>query len=132
MTVEAAFLLVLLVVPLFYLVGTLSRVQAGAYAAVAAAREAGRAFVTAEDVADAPGRGTVASQLVLASHGFTEGEGGVTVACQGECLAPGSSVLVEATVTVPLPLVPDFMARAVPTTVTLTAQHVEGVDEFRE
>ena len=32
MTVEVAFLLVLLVVPLFYLVGTLGRLQAGAYA----------------------------------------------------------------------------------------------------
>ena len=47
--VEFVFLAVLLVVPLLYLVMTVSRVQAGSYAASTAAREAGRAFVTARD-----------------------------------------------------------------------------------
>ena len=45
--VEFVFLAVLVMVPLFYLVMTLSRLQAGAYAASTAAREAGRAYVTA-------------------------------------------------------------------------------------
>lgn len=133
MTVEVAFLLVLLVVPLFYLVGTLGRVQAGAYAVTAAAREAGRTFVTADTPAAAPGRAQAAAGLVFAAHGFGSGEGGVSLGCpQGSCLAPGSTVVVDATVTVPLPLIPDFVRSAVPTTITLTAQHVEPVDEFRE
>lgn len=132
MTVEVAFLLVLLVVPLFYLVGTLGRVQAGAYAASAAAREAGRTFVTAESAGDAPGRAHAAAQLVFAAHGFTAGEGVVQVGCGGAaCLSPGSMVVVDAAVSVPLPLVPDFMRGAVPTTITLTARHSEAVDEFR-
>lgn len=133
MTVEVAFLLVLLVVPLFYLVGTLGRVQAGAYAVTAAAREAGRTFVTADSAPDAPARAQAAAGLVYAAHGFAAGEGSVTVACpEGVCLAPGTTVQVDSTVVVPLPLVPDFMRSALPTTITLTAQHVEPVDAFRE
>ena len=67
MTVEVAFLLVLLVVPLFYLVGTLGRLQAGAYAVTAAAREAGRAFVTADSAGEAPGRAQAAADLAAIS-----------------------------------------------------------------
>lgn len=132
MTVEVAFLLVLLVVPLFYLVGTLGRLQAGAYAVSAAAREAGRTFVTSDAVDAAPGRAQAAAGLVFSAHGFDDGEGTVAVACDGVCLTPGGRVVVDAAVTVPLPLVPDFMSAAVPTSVTLTARHTEAVDEFRE
>ncbi|MFK5646414.1 pilus assembly protein [Ornithinimicrobium sp. LYQ121] len=132
MTVEVAFLLVLLVVPLFYLVGTLGRLQAGAYAVSAAAREAGRAFATAESVDSATGRAQAAAALVFRSHGFLEGQGAVGVGCADPgCLQPGSAVLVDASISVPLPLVPDFMAGSVPTTVSLTARHIEPVDEFR-
>lgn len=131
MTVEVAFLLVLLVVPLFYLVATLGRVQAGAYAVSAASREAGRAFVTAEDPASAQVRARAAADLVLDAHGFDAGEGAVSLVCDPECLSPGSRVLVGATVEVALPLVPDFMRDRVPSSVTLSAQHLEAVDEFR-
>lgn len=133
MTVEVAFLLVLLVVPLFYLVGTLGRVQAGAYAVTAAAREAGRTFVTADAPGQAPARAHAAAGLVYAAHGFDGGEGSVTIGCGGgACLEPGSTVEVDSQVVVPLPLVPDFMRALVPTTITLTAHHVEPVDAFRE
>lgn len=40
--VEVVFLLVVLALPSIYLVSTVARLQAGAYAASAAAREAGR------------------------------------------------------------------------------------------
>lgn len=133
MTVEVAFLLVLLVVPLFYLVGTLGRLQAGAYAVTAAAREAGRTFVTADGAEQAPARAQAAAGLVYAAHGFDGGEGTVSITCGGRvCLEPGSTVSVDTQVSVPLPLIPDFMRSAVPTTITLSAHHVEPVDAFRE
>lgn len=133
MTVEVAFLLVLLVVPMFYLVGTLGRLQAGAYAVTAAAREAGRTFVTADDLGAAHGRAEAAVTLALDAHGFTRQDAVVQLACGSEmCLTPGSTVVVEAELAVPLPLVPDFMRSALPTTITLTAQHLEPVDAFRE
>ncbi|AXH94815.1 pilus assembly protein [Ornithinimicrobium avium] len=131
MTVEVAFLLVLLVVPLFYLVATLGRVQAGAYAVSAASREAGRAFVTATDPASAQVRARAAADLVLDAHGFGPGDGTFELACSADCLAPGSQVAVEARVEVPLPLVPDFMRGRVPSSIGLSAEHLETVDEFR-
>lgn len=133
MTVEVAFLLVLLVVPLFYLVGTVGRVQAGAYAVTAAAREAGRSYVTADSVQDAHVRAQAAAGLVARAHGFGAGDVQLALGC-GEpgCLEPGSVVVVDAVVEVPLPLVPDFMAGRVPASVTLTAQHTEAVDAYRE
>ncbi|GGK63977.1 hypothetical protein [Ornithinimicrobium pekingense] len=133
MTVEVAFLLALLVVPLFYLVATVGRVQAGAYAVSAAAREAGRTFVTATDAPSAGGRAQAAAALVFDAHGFGPGEGTVSVTCEESiCLSPGGRVVVETRIEVQLPLVPDFMRGSVPTSVALSAQHVEAVDEYRE
>lgn len=133
MTVEVAFLLVLLVVPLFYLVATLGRAQAGAYAVSAAAREAGRTFVTAADVESATARAGAAADLVFDAHGFGPGEGTVSVAClDASCLGPGTLVVVETQIEVPLPLVPDFMRGSVPSSISLSARHVEAVDRFRE
>lgn len=132
MTIEFAVLVVVLVVPLFYLVATVGRVQAGAYAASAAAREAGRTYVTADDPASASVRADAALALVLASHGFEPDDGVVTVSCpEGVCLAAGSSIVVDAEVRVPLPLVPDFARAVLPTDITLTSTHRESVDEFR-
>lgn len=131
MTVEVAFLLVLLVVPLFYLVGTLGRVQAGAYAASAAAREAGRAYVTGQDPGTAQQRAQAAAALVLQAHGFGVEDATLDISCVGDCLAAGSQVLVATTVQVPLPLVPDFMRGRLPTSVSLSAQDLSAVDEFR-
>lgn len=133
MTIEAAVAIVVLVVPLFYLVGTVGRAQAGAYAASAAAREAGRAFTTADTAAEAPVRAHTAAGLVHRAHGFEDGEASISLSCpDGPCLEPGSAVLVESRVTVELPLIPDVVAGAVPSTITLEARHLEVVDTFRE
>lgn len=128
--IEAAVLIVVLVVPMFYLVATLGRLQAGALAATSAAREAGRAFVTAPDTGSAAARAEVASGLVLESFGFT-GDGTIALSCDGVCLEPGGTVRVRAEVTVVLPLVPDFVRGAVPAAITVDAAHTETVDEFR-
>ncbi len=132
MLIEVTFLMVLILLPLFYLVGTIGRLQAGAYAASAAAREAGRAYVTAADEASGAGRGAAAAQLVFRAHGFLPGQGSVSLACAASpCLTPGSLIQIDATVEVPLPLIPSFMSGAVPTTVTMRGQHTEAVDAFR-
>lgn len=131
--VEVIFLMVVLMLPLLFLAGSLGRLQAGAYAASAAAREAGRAYVTATDPAEAPTRGASAAELVFGAHGFGDGQGTVRVSCPvTPCLAPGGTVSVEAEVDVPVPLVPDFLSGVVPTSVTMSARHSEAVDRFRE
>ncbi|MGB3764816.1 MAG: pilus assembly protein [Ornithinimicrobium sp.] len=133
MLVEVLFLMVLLMLPLFYLVGTLGRLQAGAYAASAAARETGRAYGTADSEAQAPARGAAAADLVFEAHGFGAGEGSVSVTCRSvPCLTPGARISVTSEVLVDIPLIPDFLAGAVPTTVSMTSFHVESIDAFRE
>jgi hypothetical protein len=132
MLIEVVFLMVLVMLPLFYLVATLGRLQAGAYAASAAAREAGRAYVTAPEEAGASARSVSAADLVFAAHGLPGGAGDVELSCASSpCLTPGSQVEFTSVVRVPLPLVPDFLSGTVPTAVSMSSRHTEPVDAFR-
>ena len=130
--VEFVFLAVLLMVPLFYLVMTLSRIQAGAYAASTAAREAGRAFVTATDSAGAEQRARAAARIAFEDQGFGEGETQLALTCDGTpCLRPDGRIELSTTVTVRLPLIPSFARGVVPLEVPVSASHVAVVDRFR-
>lgn len=131
--IEAVVLVALLSLPVFYLVATLARLQAGAYAVSATAREGGRAYVTSAQADLAPGRAAAAAGLVLDAHGFTPEEGTLAFSCSADpCLRPGSTVRVDSTVQVALPLIPDFMDGILPMHVELSSSHVEAVEEFRE
>jgi len=128
--VEFVFLSVVLMVPIFYLVMMLARLQAGAYAVTGAAREAGRAYVTALDAAQAPGRAQAAAQVAFDDQGFS-GNGSITLSCDGSpCLRRDGRVEVTAVVGVPLPFVPSAFAAVVPLTVPVSATHVASVDRF--
>lgn len=130
--VELVFLTVLVMVPLFYLVMTVSRVQAGVYAASAAAREAGRVYVTAEDDDEAQRRAEAAARLAFEDQGFRTTQARVEVACDGApCLRPEGRVVATATVVVPIPLVPSFARRVVPLEIPVSSSHVVVVDRFR-
>lgn len=129
--VEFVYLGVLMLVPLIYLVMTMSRLQAGAFATTQAAREAGRAFVTAGSALTAEGRARAAARIAFEDQGFG-GQGRLTVACDGEpCLRPEGRVETTATVRVPLPLVPSFARGLVPLELPVTARHLSAVDRFR-
>jgi hypothetical protein len=128
--VEFVFLAVMMMVPLFYLVMVLGRLQAGAYAVSAAAREAGRAYVTAQVPAQAPARAQSAAGLAFADQGF-DNEGTVVISCDGApCLRPDGRVRITATVSVPMPLVPAFFSEIVPVRIPVSAIHVASVDRF--
>ncbi len=129
--VEFVALGVLLLVPLVYLVLMLARVQAGAFAVSQAAREAGRAFVTAPVAEDAAVRAQAAARISFEDHDFAE-SGRLTVTCWSTpCLGPDARVRTTAAVDVPLPLVPAFVRGSVPLSVPVTATHVSTVDRFR-
>lgn len=129
--VEFVFLAVLMMIPLIYLVMTLGRLQAGAYAASTAAREAGRAYVTAEAQASAERRAEAAASIAFEDQGFGD-TGRVSLTCDGTpCLRPEGRVEVSTVVTVPLPFVPSFARNVMPLEVPLTASHVAVVDRFR-
>ena len=129
--VEFVALGVLLLVPLVYLVLMLARVQAGAFAVSQAAREAGRAFITAPAGSTAAARARAAARISFDDHDFAD-TGRLTISCAATpCLSPDARVTTTATVAVPLPLVPAFVRGMVPLSVPVTASHVSTVDRFR-
>ena len=131
--VEFVFLGVLLMVPLIYLVMTLSRIQAGAYAASTAAREAGRAYVTASETGVAEDRAEAAARIAFEDQGFGNDDTHLAMTCDGTpCLRPEGRIEMSTTVTVPLPLIPSFARELVPLKVPVRASHVAVVDRFRD
>lgn len=129
--IEFIFLGVLMMVPLIYLVMALARIQAGSYAVATAAREAGRAYVTAAEGQDAPARANAAANIAFADQGF-DGMGSLEVSCStSPCLTPDARIETTARVTVPLPLIPTFARDVVPLEIPLSASHLSTVDRFR-
>ncbi|WP_226963803.1 pilus assembly protein [Nostocoides sp. F2B08] len=127
--VEFVFLTVVVLVPLIYLVLTVARIQAGTYAVAQAAREAGRAYVTAESAESAPGRAYAAAEIAFADFGFA---GDLEIGCDGSpCLRPEGRITTRAQVSVPLPLVPDFARAVVPLRIPVDSTSVSTVDRFR-
>ncbi len=128
--VEFVFLGVLMLVPLVYLVTTLAQVQAASFSATSAAREAGRAFTTADGDASGAARARVAASVAFADFGFTDNTD-LRVSCDGSpCLRPEGRVTTTATIVVRLPLVPDLIAEVVPAQIPVSATHVASVDRF--
>ena len=127
--IEFVFLTIVVLIPLIYLVLTVGRIQSGTYAVAQAAREAGRAFVTAEAGDNAEARAQAAARIAFEDFGFG---GQLAISCDGSpCLRPEGRVTTQASVRVPLPLVPDFARSVVPLEVPVTTTSVSTVDRFR-
>jgi len=124
---------VLLMVPLIYLIVTMSRVQAASFAADSSAREAARALVTAADEEDGRRRAAIAVRLGLLDQGFTDpGDVKLVVECESnDCLTPGDRVRVRVEIRVALPVIPRFISGALSADVTVRAVQMAVVDEFR-
>jgi hypothetical protein len=124
---------VLLLVPIVYLVLTLGRLQAAAYAADGAARESARAFVTAPDESTGRAHALAAVRLGLLDQGFDVDPARVTqISCrQTPCLTPQGRVDVAVAVEVVLPGVPGFVDRFVASHVTVRSTQTAVVDAFR-
>ncbi|MBA4086107.1 pilus assembly protein TadE [Janibacter terrae] len=128
--IEFVWLAILLLVPLIYLVLCLARLQAGSYAVTQAAREAGRAFVTASDESSAQARSQAAADIAFEDQGFGEGSR-LTLECTASpCLSPGESVTTRAVTSVPMPLVPGFLRDVVPLDIPVSATQVSPVPEY--
>lgn len=128
--VEFSWLALLLMVPLVYLIVAVFRVQDGAYGVTAAARDAGRAFVTAADSGTGDSRARSAAEIVLADHHLALGDGDLTITCSSSpCLTPGASVTVSISAAVRIPLVPNLFGGG-PPSVAVSATHLEVVDPY--
>jgi Flp pilus assembly protein TadG len=117
--VEFVFIALVVFVPLVYLVAGFSAVQRGVFASTEAAREAGRAIATAPDVASGLAQAERAAQLAVEDQAVDATDVRVQYAADGaSCdaagsytptLAPGERFSVCVTVTVRIPLLPDFI-----------------------
>ena len=97
-----------------------------------AAREAGRAFVTAASEDSASGRAQAAAAIAFTDQGFTGDQATLAIACAASpCFTPEAKVEMSTTVTVPLPLIPSFARDVIPLEVPVSATQVVTIDRFR-
>jgi hypothetical protein len=116
--VEFVFIALVVFVPLIYIVAGFSAVQRGVFASTAAAREAGRAIGTAPDAETGQVRAVRAAQLAVEDQSVQATDVRVAFAPAGaSCaaagytprLTPGEEFSVCVTVTVRIPLLPEFI-----------------------
>ncbi|MCU1440102.1 MAG: putative rane/secreted protein [Rhodoglobus sp.] len=122
-----------LLLPLVYLVLSVSVIQAAALAVEGAARQGARVFVQGLDPADAQQSAIRAVDFALADHGIEPGSASISVACEPRpavCLTRQGFVTVAVSVSVPLPLVPPVLEGDFPLAVTVGAQATQQVSRF--
>jgi Flp pilus assembly protein TadG len=117
--VEFVFIALVVFVPLVYVVAGFSAVQRGVFASTAAAREAGRAIGTAPDLATGLERAEVAARIAVQDQSVeatdvrvaytAAGAGCETPGSYTPALTPGEEFNVCVTVTIRVPLLPEFI-----------------------
>lgn len=132
--VEFVWLAVLLLIPMVYVVLAVFDTQRTAYAASAAARSAGRAFVTAPDVATAYRRAEVAAELAFGDQRLDGAPLRLRIHCSPRpdaCLTPGSVVTADVEGAATLPLLPIVFGSHAPR-IQVQAEHSSPYGTFRE
>lgn len=135
-TIEFVFLGILVMVPLLYLVIAAFELQRNAFAVTEAARQAGRAMATADDVATGEERARYAMRLALSDQGLDADDaelryGAVGSGCDGggvDELAPGSDFEVCVIRTFRLPAVPSYFDGG---NNSVTGRYIVHIDDFR-
>lgn len=132
--VEFIWLALILLVPLLYIVLATFDAQRTAYAASAAARSAGRAYVEAADQQTGLTRARAAAALAFADQGLPGASFELRIRCEPQpdrCLAPGSVVTAEIRAAAVLPLTPPVFGGA-PPAISVVAEHRSPYGTFRE
>jgi hypothetical protein len=117
--VEFVFIALVVFLPLVYVVAGFSAVQRGVFASTEAAREAGRALGTAPDPATGQARAEAAVRIAVEDQSVQATDVVLAYAPAGAgcdaaggyqpTLTPGEEFTVCVTVTVRVPLLPDFI-----------------------
>jgi hypothetical protein len=143
---EFTMLSVLVLVPVLYLLLTVFRVQAASFAVTQAAREAGRAYATADSAGSAAERARVAAGLAFSDQGVPIESSSVTWAAEpasgtANCgrasaepppLVAGQDVLVCVHAVVRLPFADrGVLGRLAATGVDVSSRYVVAVDPLR-
>jgi len=122
-----------LLLPLVYLVLTMSSIQSGAFAVEGAARQAARVYVQSPSVAHANAAAGRAIEFALADYGLDTDAVTVTVSCRPnptQCLQRRGFVTVVVTTTVALPLAPPVLDLDAPLSVPISSTATQQVSRF--
>ncbi len=134
--IEFIFIAVLILIPLVYFVVAIASVQRSTVAVTHAAREAGRAFATADSTDQGVQRAEVAVRLALADQGLSDDANLRYVNADGTCdsdtitpsLTPGAQFAVCVVRQASLPGVPSLISGRGITTV---GRYVLHIDDYR-
>lgn len=135
--VEFTHLALVLMVPLVYVMLLVFTLQRAGFAVSAAAREAGRAYVTAESAAQGRARAEQAIALTLDDHRLDAGDATLTigpptaVAGGRPSLPETRGVLIEVRHVVELPVVGDLFGGLRLGSIPVTGEHFAVFDTFR-
>jgi len=135
-SIEFVFLGVLVMVPLLYLVIAAFEVQRNAFAVTQAAREAGRAWSTADDAMTADGRARYAMELALRDQGLDPAGTDLRYGAVGSGCADAGAASLEPGAEFEVCVVRTFRVPAVPSYFdggnnTVSGRFVVHVDDFR-
>lgn len=116
-TIEFIGVAVMLLVPLFYLIMVVANVQAAAFAATGASSQISR-LVTWHNLDQTTLQRTL--DLAVSDFGLNGASSQVEVTCRPTCQGVNANAVVRVEMDVPLPLVPDFLASALPLSIPVT------------
>lgn len=132
--VEMAWLSILLLVPLMWIVLSVFEVQSGAFGTSAAARAAGRAYALAPNHAEGERRAEQAARQALADQGHDDAPLKIEVTCTPypqQCHSGTSVITVRVFSRVDLPFLPDVFGLGEPT-FALDASHTVPIGQYQE
>ncbi|WP_271983413.1 hypothetical protein [Pseudoclavibacter terrae] len=123
----------LLIVPLAYLMLTLSALQGASIAGESAARSAARLLASDPESVETQALAAAAINLAAADHGFEAEAVEQLVACDSPadtCQDAGAVVTVTVTIDVPLPFAPNLTGGAAPLSIPTSATSSFAVTRF--
>ena len=122
-----------LLLPLVYLVLTMSALQGAALAVEGASRQAARVFVEAGNVREANAAAERAVEFALADYGLDTDDVDVSITCRpraAACLTRRGFVTVTISIVAPLPLFPAVLGTDIPAGVPIDSVATEQVSRF--
>ncbi len=130
--VELTWLGILLLLPMVWIVLSVSEVQRGSFGVTAAARSAGRAFALAPDDATGKQHARAAAAVALADQGLGDSDWTIAVACppQPDCHVGGAVVIVRIETRVGLPFIPELLGGGAK--FRLDAEHHVPIGQYQE
>jgi Flp pilus assembly protein TadG len=131
--VEFAWLGLILMVPLIWIVLSVFEVQRGAFAISGAARAAGRAYALADSDAAGLAQARAAVRDALDDQGAKGQPFHLRVTCGGlaDCHARGAVITVRVATKVKLPMLPDMLGSGSPS-FALDSSHTVPIGQFHE